>query len=78
MLGEDAILKTDDGESMEDFLGRLKKWIENGGSYCSECDIFFKTIIEGRKHDFDKHYEYALAQCYGDKKKLHEWMNLKN
>jgi len=77
MLGKDAILKTDDGESMEEFLTRIRINRENGGSYCFDCAIMFDTVIEGRKHDFEKHYEYALAQCYGDKQKLHEWMNLK-
>jgi len=77
MLGEDTILITDDGESMDEFLTRLRINRENGGSYCFECAIMFDTVIEARKHDFAKHYEYALDQCFGDKEKLIEWMNLK-
>ena len=63
-------------ETIEEFLTRLRINRENGGSYCFDCTIMFDTVIEARKHDFEKHYEYALAQCYGDKKKLLEWMNL--
>jgi len=63
-------------ESWDEFLTRLRINAKNGGSYCFECSIMFDTVIESRKHDFEKHYDYALEQC-GDKKKLIEWMNLK-
>jgi hypothetical protein len=59
-----------------DFVKKLSKHIDNGGSYCGECGIFFPTRVAGRKHDFAEHYEYALAQCGGNKKKLKEWMDL--
>jgi len=69
----------DDGSGLLDmeFIKKLNNHLSNGGSYCFECDLFLNTVLDGRKHDFAKHYEYALEQCGGNKKKLNEWMNLK-
>jgi len=75
-----AKLETDmgEGDSLMDFVRKLSKHIDNGGSYCGECGIFFDTIIDGRKHDFQEHYDYALAQCNGDTEQLKKWMDLKD
>lgn len=67
-----------EGDSLIEFVRKLSKHIDNGGSYCGECGIFFDTIIEGRKHDFQEHYDYALAQCNGDTEQLKKWMDLKD
>jgi len=60
-----------------DFIKKLNNHLSDGGSYCFECNLFLSSVVEGRKHDFAKHYDYALEQCGGNKKKLNEWMNLK-
>jgi len=75
-----AKLETDmgEGDSLIEFVRKLSKHIDNGGSYCGECGIFFDTIIDGRKHDFQEHYDYALAQCNGDTEQLKKWMDLKD
>jgi hypothetical protein len=76
MLGGNAILSIDENSDVNAYLKKLTKHFENGGSYCFGCGIMFDKIIDARKHDFEKHYDYALAQCNGDKDKLQEWMNL--
>lgn len=63
-------------DDLTNFLKKISDHMEKGGTFCGECHIFFDSIVEGRKHDFTEHYDYALAQCGGDKKKLMEWMNL--
>ncbi len=47
--------------------------------FCIICDSdhVFNSITEARQHMLAEHYEYCLAQCYGDKKLLIEWANLK-
>lgn len=59
-------------EDLED----LKKLLDSGGSMCIHCGIPFSTIRECRKHLLAEHYDYCLAQCYGDKELLKEWANL--
>lgn len=44
--------------------------------WCSVCGETFDNMIKCRKHVFDNHYAYALAQAQGDKNLLGEWMNL--
>ena len=56
--------------TIEDFIKTLEQIRDVGGSYCFECGIIFDTVIEARKHDVEKHYDYVLAQCSGDKKLL--------
>lgn len=56
---------------------KISETLAKGGSYCFSCNIFFDTVVEARKHDFEKHYEYALAQCHGDVNELKKWMALK-
>ena len=43
---------------------------KRGGAYCALCGIFFDDIIDARKHRIEQHYDYALAQCDGDKQLL--------
>lgn len=43
------------------------------------CHIYseqFDDVMKTRKHIFNKHYDYALAQANGDKEQLRKWMEL--
>jgi len=55
---------------MKEFIEKLSKTLDEGGAYCIHCRIFFDDVIDARKHQIEQHYNYALAQCNGDKKRL--------
>lgn len=76
-MGNRGNVALSDKESWNEFIKKLNDCIKNGGAYCFECGIYFNTVIEARKHDFAKHYDYALSQCGGSKQKLNKWMQLK-
>jgi hypothetical protein len=55
---------------LKDQIEHIQKVLDKGGSFCFSCSLEFDTVVEARKHDVEKHYEYALAQCYGNKQLL--------
>ena len=40
---------------------------------CLFCGVYFDTIRESRKHNLAFHYDYVLAQCWGNHELLKQW-----
>lgn len=63
---------------MKECVKEMVQVAMNKTIFCSICGNFSSSIITDRKHQFKEHYKYVLLKMSGDKKKLNEWMELKN